>query len=73
MSYECVRQRGLFDCGTACLTALLRYHGLAVSAKHPNFRIKGFGVSFIAGDNRWHYMRLSDEAYFQAITELKSG
>ena len=46
MSYECVRQRGLFDCGTACLTALLRYHGLAVSAKHPNFRIKGFGVSF---------------------------
>jgi transketolase len=32
--------------------------------------LKGFGVSFIAGDNRWHYMRLSDEAYSQAITEL---
>lgn len=46
MSYECVRQRGLFDCGTACLTALLRYHGVAISYKYQIFQIKGFGASF---------------------------
>lgn len=34
--------------------------------------LKGFGVSFIAGDNRWHYSRLSEEAYGRAIEELKT-
>ena len=32
--------------------------------------IKGKGVSFMAGDNRWHYTRLSDETYKAAQAEL---
>ena len=32
--------------------------------------IKGKGVSFMEGDNRWHYTRLSDETYQAALAEL---
>ena len=32
--------------------------------------LKGYGVSFMAGDNRWHYTRLSDEIYARAVAEL---
>lgn len=32
--------------------------------------LKGYGVSFMAGDNRWHYTRLSPETYEQALAEL---
>jgi transketolase len=33
--------------------------------------VKGHGVSFMKGDNRWHYTRLTREAYEQAIAELQ--
>ena len=33
---------------------------------------KGKGVSFMEGDNRWHYMRLTAESYAMAISELNS-
>ncbi len=33
--------------------------------------VKGHGVSFMAGDNRWHYTRLTPETYAQAIAELQ--
>ena len=45
LSYEVVRQTGLFDCGAACLTALLRYHGLSILSKQLNLYSKGFGTS----------------------------
>jgi ABC-type bacteriocin/lantibiotic exporter with double-glycine peptidase domain len=45
LSYEVVRQKGLFDCGAACLTALLRYHGLSIYSKQLNLYSKGFGVT----------------------------
>ena len=32
--------------------------------------VKGHGVSFMAGDNRWHYTRLSDDTYKAALAEL---
>ena len=32
--------------------------------------LKGYGVSFMAGDNRWHYTRLTTETYEQALAEL---
>jgi transketolase len=32
--------------------------------------VKGQGVSFMAGDNRWHYTRLSAETYTAAMAEL---
>lgn len=31
---------------------------------------KGHGVSFMAGDNRWHYTRLTKQDYLNAIEEL---
>jgi transketolase len=31
---------------------------------------KGHGVSFMKDDNRWHYTRLSDESYKNAMAEL---
>lgn len=34
--------------------------------------VKGKGVSFMEGDNRWHYTRLTDETYAKAIAELKN-
>lgn len=46
MSYECVRQRGLFDCGTACLTALLRYHGVVLDPKGMIYRQQVGGTTF---------------------------
>lgn len=33
--------------------------------------VKGHGVSFMANDNRWHYLRLDDESYARALGELK--
>jgi transketolase len=32
--------------------------------------VKGKGVSFMEGDNRWHYTRLTLETYAQALAEL---
>jgi transketolase len=32
--------------------------------------LKGHGVSFMAGDNRWHYTRLSEDDYSRAVAEL---
>jgi transketolase len=32
--------------------------------------VKGKGVSFMEGDNRWHYTRLSDETFKAAMVEL---
>jgi transketolase len=32
--------------------------------------VKGKGVSFMEGDNRWHYTRLSDDTFQAAIAEL---
>jgi transketolase len=32
--------------------------------------IKGYGVSFMANDNRWHYTRLTAEDYARALREL---
>jgi transketolase len=32
--------------------------------------IKGQGVSFMAGDNRWHYTRLDGDVYTRAVAEL---
>ncbi len=32
--------------------------------------IKGKGVSFMEGDNRWHYTRLTPETYSRALEEL---
>lgn len=32
--------------------------------------LKGQGVSFMAGDNRWHYTRLSEADYARAVAEL---
>jgi transketolase len=34
--------------------------------------VKGHGVSFMAGDNRWHYTRLNSETYAKARAELAS-
>ena len=31
---------------------------------------KGHGVSFMAGDNSWHYRRLTEEIYSKAVAEL---
>jgi transketolase len=33
--------------------------------------IKGKGVSFMEGDNLWHYTRLTAETYARAIAELE--
>ena len=35
--------------------------------------VKGKGVSFMEGDNRWHYTRLSDATYAAALAELIGG
>jgi transketolase len=32
--------------------------------------VKGHGISFMEGDNRWHYTRISDELLEQALQEL---
>jgi transketolase len=32
--------------------------------------IKGYGVSFMVGDNSWHYRRLTEEIYGKAVAEL---
>ena len=32
--------------------------------------IKGKGVSFMEGDNRWHYTRLNADTYAMAVAEL---
>lgn len=33
--------------------------------------VKGKGVSFMEGNNRWHYTRLTDETYAAALAELE--
>jgi transketolase len=33
--------------------------------------VKGKGVSFMEGDNRWHYTRLSPETYAAAVAEVQ--
>jgi transketolase len=34
---------------------------------------KGYGVSFMAGDNSWHYRRLDEEIYGKAVAELSDA
>jgi transketolase len=34
------------------------------------YTIKGKGISFMAGDNRWHYTRLNADTYARAMAEL---
>lgn len=57
-------------CLEKCIGTLLRATGrpTALIAR----TLKGHGVSFMAGDNRWHYTRLSDDTYARAIGELRS-
>jgi transketolase len=33
---------------------------------------KGRGISFMAGQNRWHYTRLDSTTYTAALAELRS-
>jgi transketolase len=35
--------------------------------------VKGKGVSFMEGDNRWHYTRLDEATYAAALAELQTG
>jgi transketolase len=35
--------------------------------------VKGSGISFMAGDNRWHYMRISPELLATALAELAAA
>jgi transketolase len=35
--------------------------------------VKGKGVSFMEGNNVWHYTRLTDESYGRAQSELGEG
>jgi transketolase len=35
--------------------------------------VKGRGVSFMEGNNRWHYMRLTGDCYAAALAELQDG
>lgn len=35
--------------------------------------VKGKGVSFMEGNNKWHYQNLSKEEFFDAHKELKNG
>lgn len=54
---------------------------LGALVRHPCARpravvahtVKGKGVSFMEGDNRWHYTRLTDESYAAAMAELDAG
>jgi transketolase len=32
--------------------------------------LKGYGISFMAGQNHWHYTRLTAETYQAALKEL---
>ncbi|HEX4508460.1 MAG TPA: transketolase, partial [Burkholderiaceae bacterium] len=34
--------------------------------------VKGMGVPFMAGDNRWHYTRLTAETFATACSALQS-
>ncbi len=49
---------------------------LASRSKQPKAiiadTVKGCGVSFMAGDNRWHYTRLTRETYEAALDELSA-
>ena len=49
--------------------ALLRHPGKQPRALVAH-TVKGHGVSFMAGDNRWHYTRLSAETHAAAMAEL---
>jgi transketolase len=54
---------------------------LGAFVRHPSDRpramvahtIKGKGVSFMEGDNRWHYTRLTSETYAAAVAELNAA
>jgi transketolase len=35
--------------------------------------VKGKGISFMEGDNRWHYTRLDQRRYAAAVAELQGG
>jgi transketolase len=35
--------------------------------------VKGKGVSFMENDNRWHYSRLNEDSYRQALREINDG
>lgn len=51
------------------LTKLVRSEGLKPKALVAN-TLKGYGVSFMAGQNQWHYTRLTPETYKAALNEL---
>ena len=51
------------------LTALIQGPGSRPRALVAH-TVKGQGVSFMAGDNRWHYTRLNAETYARALAEL---
>lgn len=70
LNYEVVRQKGLFDCGAACLTALLRYHGLSILSKQLKLDSKGFGTTLyelLQGAQRFGY-----KATVYQTSDLKS-
>jgi transketolase len=52
---------------TALTTLRARSHKPAALVARTT---KGHGVSFMAGDNSWHYRRLTEEAYSKALLEL---
>jgi transketolase len=53
---------------------------LIQAVRHPGSRpravvartVKGKGVSFMEGDNRWHYTRLTADTYARAVAELQA-
>jgi transketolase len=55
----------------AALTELKTWHapGPRAIVAHT---VKGKGVSFMEGDNVWHYTRLSAETYASAMAELRN-
>jgi transketolase len=58
---ECALQHALLE--------LLQRPALAPKALLAQ-TVKGHGVSFMAGNNRWHYTRLNPQSYQAAMTEL---
>ena len=54
-----VKQRSLFDCGTACLSSLFLYHGLFFSLPKRNKRWTGYSL--------YELFKLADQQGIQAL------
>lgn len=72
--FESFRWRAM-ECDGHDMTVLSRTLAtLTTTATTPTVlvarTVKGYGVSFTVADNSWHYKRLSEEMYRQALTEL---